>query len=145
MNADNSVELLNELLKSEAAAMDSYRQTIERVPDDELRSQLEEIHVAHEARANHLRSRVQELGGEPFDGGASWKRVDQVTSAAESYIGERIALLALGEKENIGLQRYQEVLDAVDDGSRELILTELIPAQEQTLYTVEEMQRQFMH
>ena len=68
MNVEQSVERLNELLKGEFAAIGSYRQTIERVPDTELKTQLEEIHVAHEARANHLRARVQELGGEPFDG-----------------------------------------------------------------------------
>ncbi len=144
MNVEQSVDRLNELLKGEFAAIGSYRQTIERVPDTELKTQLEEIHVAHEARANHLRARVQELGGEPFDGETCWQKIAPMTAVAESYIGEKIALLALGEKENAGVQKYQEVLNDVDEGSRELILNELLPAQEQTASTLEGIRKGFL-
>ncbi|MBL0185845.1 MAG: DUF2383 domain-containing protein [Candidatus Obscuribacter sp.] len=144
MNVEQSVERLNELLKGEFAAIGSYRQTIERVPDTELKTQLEEIHVAHEARANHLRARVQELGGEPFEGETCWQKITPMTAVAESYIGEKIALLALGEKENAGVQKYQEVLNDLDEDSRELILNELLPAQEQTLSTLEGIRKGFL-
>jgi hypothetical protein len=87
---------------------------------------------------------VQELGGEPFDGETCWQKITPMTAVAESYIGEKIALLALGEKENAGVQKYQEVLNDLDEDSRELILNELLPAQEQTASTLEGIRKGFL-
>jgi uncharacterized protein (TIGR02284 family) len=120
------------LLSGELAAVETYRQAIERVEDQTIRDQLRQNELSHEDRVAKLRNRIQEVGGIPAEGSGLWGSFAKFVEGGAAALGDKAALSMLEEGEDRGLQEYQNALRSVDPISGKLIEQDLLPEQERT-------------
>ncbi len=142
--SDKSVDTLNELLRGEFSAVETYRQAIEKLGSSSARAQLEDCHRSHEQRVAKLREQVRRLGGQPEEGSGAWGAFARLFEGGAKAFGERAAIGALEEGEDHGLKLYRDDLDKLDGSSRQLVETDLLPAQEQTHLTMSTL-KQTLH
>lgn len=136
VESDKSVDALNELLRGEFSAVETYRQAIDKLGSSATRGQLEDCRRSHEQRISKLRDQVTRLGGEPAQGSGAWGAFARLIEGGAKAFGERAAVGALEEGEDHGLKLYREDLDKLDASSRQLVETDLLPAQERTHRTM---------
>jgi len=134
MNTDSSktVDTLNEFLRGEISAVETYRQAIEKLNTSPNRSQLEECRRSHEQRIARLKEEVRRLGGEPAQGSGAWGTFAKAVEGGAKVFGEKTAIAALEEGEDHGLKQYRGDLSNLDASARQLVQSELLAAQEQT-------------
>jgi demethoxyubiquinone hydroxylase (CLK1/Coq7/Cat5 family) len=129
---DKSVDALNELLRGELSAVETYRQAIDKLGSSATRGQLEECRRSHEQRISKLRDQVMRLGGEPAKGSGAWGAFARLFEGSAKAFGEKAAVGALEEGEDHGLKLYRDDLDKLDSSSRQIVESDLLPAQERT-------------
>jgi hypothetical protein len=83
-------------------------------------------------RVSKLREQVARLGGEPEKDSGAWGAFARLVEGGAKAFGEHAAIAALEEGEDHGLKLYRNDLDKLDPDSRQLVETDLLPAQEQT-------------
>ena len=132
VETDKSVDTLNELLRGEISAVETYRQAIDKLRESPTVGQLEGCRRSHEQRIAKLREQVTRLGGQPADQSGPWGVFARLVEGGAKAFGERAAVAALEEGEDHGLKLYRDDLDKLDASSRVLIETDLLPAQERT-------------
>ncbi|MDB5323133.1 MAG: uncharacterized protein JWN40_4764 [Phycisphaerales bacterium] len=143
-SSDDAVRQLNSLLRGEISAVETYRMAIDKVADsDQIAmdnvSILREIESEHSEAAQQLRQRIQQLGGHPSDSSGAWGAWAQTVQGTMNLFGDTTALKGLKEGEEHGLKDYEEALDDVDAGSRQLIASELIPRQQRHLGLINQL------
>jgi len=136
-----SIDALNSLLKQEISAVQSYKQAITKLNDGQPIATFEELQVAHARRAQRLRKRVEQLGGIPKESSGTWGAFSKAVTAAGALLGPRPAVAALEEGEDRGLADYKSCLNKLDEQSRTIILTELLPGQEWTRSVMRTMKK----
>jgi hypothetical protein len=129
---DKTVDALNVFLRGELSAVETYRQAIEKLGRSPTGAQLEDCRRSHEQRVAMLRDQVTRLGGEPARDSGAWGAFARLVEGGATALGERAAVAALEEGEDHGLKLYRGDLDKLDMTSRQLVETDLLPAQEQT-------------
>jgi uncharacterized protein (TIGR02284 family) len=130
--ANTDVETLNTFLRGEISAVETYRQAIDHVSDDRIRSQLEDCLHDHEHRVEALRERIEKLGGNPSGGSGLWGTFAKLVQAGADTLGEKAAIQALEEGEDHGLSDYQRDMDKTHGEARRFVRMELLPAQKRT-------------
>src|SRR5437763_16680602 len=108
---DKPVDSLNELLRGEISAVETYRQAIEKLGGSATRRQLEDCRRSHEGRVAKLRDHVARLGGEPAKESGAWGAFARLFEGGAKVFGERAAVAALEEGEDHGLKLYRADLD----------------------------------
>ena len=131
-SSQKSVETLNELLRGEISAVETYRQAMEKLNQSPVRVQLQDCHGSHEERIPKLRQQITRLGGVPVDHSGPWGSFARLVEGGAKLFGERAAIAAIEEGEDHGLKLYREDLAKLDAGSRQWIETDLLPAQQRT-------------
>ena len=129
---DKSVDTLNELLRGEISAVETYRQAIDKLGTSPTVAQLEGCRRSHEQRIAKLREQVNRLGGQPAKDSGAWGAFAKLIEGGAKAFGEKAAVSALEEGEDHGLKLYRTDLEKLDATSRQLVETDLLPAQEQT-------------
>jgi len=129
---DKSVDALNELLRGEISAVETYRQAIDKLGESPTVGQLEDCKRSHEQRIPKLREEVARLGGQPAKESGAWGAFARLVEGGAKALGERAAVAALEAGEDHGLKLYRDDLDKLGGSSRLLIQQDLLPAQEQT-------------
>ncbi len=129
---DKSVDSLNELLRGELSAVETYRQAIEKLGSSPTSAQLEDCRRSHEERVGKLRAWVARMGGQPAKDSGAWGAFARLVEGGAKVFGERAAVSALEEGEDHGLKLYRDDLAKLDPASRQLVETDLLPAQERT-------------
>jgi len=127
-----AIDVLNSLLRQEISAVESYKQAMIKLPERQPIATFEELQIAHARRAQRLRKRVEQLGGTPRESSGARGRLAKAIAAAGALLGAGLAVSALEEDEDRGLFDYRSSLDKLDNESRDLVLKELLPAQELT-------------
>lgn len=131
-SSEQSVDALNELLRGEVSAVETYRQALEKLNGSPHRSQLEECRRSHEQRVAQLREQVARAGGQPAQGSGAWGAFARLVEGGAKVFGEGAAVAALEEGEDHGLKLYRDNLPKLDLVSRQAVESNLLPAQEQT-------------
>jgi demethoxyubiquinone hydroxylase (CLK1/Coq7/Cat5 family) len=131
-DTEKSVDALNELLRGEISAVETYRQAIDKLDSSGTRSQLEGCRLSHEQRIAKLREQVMRMGGQPAKESGAWGAFARLIEGGAKAFGEKAAVAALEEGEDHGLKLYRDDLDKLDPASRTLVETDLLPAQERT-------------
>jgi demethoxyubiquinone hydroxylase (CLK1/Coq7/Cat5 family) len=127
-----SVEKLNEFLRGEISAVETYRQVIERVKEETSRGQLEECLRSHEHRVTTLRQKISQAGGRPAESSGAWGAFAKLAEGGAKVLGEKAAIAALEEGEDHGLKLYRDEAEEVEAPLRHFVETTLLPAQETT-------------
>lgn len=128
----DTVRKLNELLSGEIAAVETYRQAIERVDNHTIREQLRQNELSHEDRIAKLRDRIQQIGGIPSEGSGLWGSFAKFAEGSAAALGDKAAVSLLEEGEDKGLKDYQNALRSLDPISGKMVEQDLLPEQERT-------------
>jgi uncharacterized protein (TIGR02284 family) len=141
VSVDKSVDQLNSLLRGEISAVETYQQAIEKVGDEHAgdAAALRAIAQEHGEDARALREAIEQLGGEADDSSGAWGAWAKTVQGVAKLFGDASALKALKEGEEHGLKDYEEAVDDVDDASRTLIVSRLIPNQKRHIATIDGM------
>ena len=128
------VETLNELLRGEMAAIETYRQALEAVEDGEPAEALRALRLHHRDAADLLWHHVEAHGGQPSEGSGPWGTFAKAVEGTARLLGNRAAIKALKEGEEHGLEKYEEALRAELPLDCELLIRErLLPRQREHL------------
>ena len=111
MDVDN----LNECLRDELSACETYRQALDKYRDeyssDARFQQLSQMLHDHEESAIKLRELVRQQGGTPVTDSGAWGTWSKTVMGTAKLFGDTAALKALKEGEESGIEDYQEVID----------------------------------
>ena len=106
-------EDLNKCLRSELAAIETYRQALEKNRDqygqDPQFRQLSDMLREHEEAATQIRRLVQQHGGTPSTDSGAWGTWSKTVMGAAKLFGDKPALKALKEGEESGLKQYESL------------------------------------
>ncbi len=130
---------LNSLLRGEISAQETYTQAIEKL-GVEGRSDVEvlrEIAREHASAVERLREAVRRAGGTPAEGSGVWGSFARAVEGTAKALGDKSAIKALKEGEEHGLKDYEEAVDDVDPTTRQLIVADLIPAQQRHIQVLD--------
>jgi Domain of unknown function (DUF2383) len=113
-STNDIVRDLNELLRDELAAIETYRHAIDRNRkahgQDARFQQLTDMLHDHEQAAARLRDLVQRMGGTAANGPGTWGTLANTVLGAASLLGDKVALRALKEGEESGVKDYRAAL-----------------------------------
>jgi len=128
---EDVIDDVNEILRGELSATETYRQALDEIRDDhghdarfQLLAQMQQDH-AH--AATELRSLVQQLGGTPSTDSGPWGTWSRTVMGTARILGDKSALSALLAGEKKGLEDYQSLMkdertpDSVKHVSRTLL------------------------
>jgi uncharacterized protein (TIGR02284 family) len=124
-----TTDTLNELLRGELAATETYQQALAKVGNEPGADELRHIHKEHREAANTLRQHVRHFGGKPDQDSGAWGAFAKAVEGTAKVFGNAAALTALKEGEESGIRSYEDALQ--DEGlpaeCRNLIRTDLLP------------------
>lgn len=129
---ESTVSQLNSFLRGELSAVETYRQSLEKITDANLRVSLEECLRSHETRVAHLRNRISQFGGQPATGSGAWGGFAKLVEGGAKVFGVKAALAALEEGEDHGKKLYRDDLERLDVATRSWVENELQPEQRRT-------------
>lgn len=141
VSADKCIDQLNSLLRGEISAVETYQLAIEKVDDEHASdaTALRAIAQEHGEDAQALRDSIEKLGGDADDSSGPWGVWAKTVQGVAKLFGDASALKALKEGEEHGLKDYEEAVDDVDEASRKLIVSRLIPNQKRHISTLDGM------
>jgi len=138
--SEKDIDKLNDFLKSEIAAVETYGQAIEKTGQSSTVVQrLVELRQSHATRAQLLRERIVALGGQPAEGSGMWGSFAKLVEGGAKAFGEKAALEALEEGEDKGLQEYRDEIDDLSDNVRMFVASSILPEQQRTHDTLSRM------
>lgn len=130
--AERTIDQLNSFLRGELAAAETYRQALDVVRRDTLRTTLERCASSHAARAELLRKEVLRRGGAPSESAGGWGAFASAVEGVAKGLGEAAAIAALEAGEDHGRDDYKRDLDKLDVSARTLVEVDLLPEQLRT-------------
>jgi hypothetical protein len=128
----NEVDTLNELLRGEISAVETYRQALAKLNNSPVSGELEDCRRSHEERVGKLREQVIRMGGRPEEKSGPWGAFARLVEGSAKALGEKATIAALEEGEDHGLELYRKDIPRLDVASRALIEADVLPAQERT-------------
>lgn len=128
---DDAIDHLNSLLRGERAAVETYRQALEKADDERVQSILRENRASHAARVDLLVAEIRRLGGEPAQGSGAWGAFARAVEGGAKLFGTSTAVAALEEGEDRGLEQYCAG-DDLPIPVQQIIAARLLPEQERT-------------
>jgi len=125
------ISVLNSLLMEEVTAAEAYKQVVQRLPNLDIKAELEELHIAHSKRAQKLKKRLRELACTPVAKLSHRPAMDMIFAGAADDLSSRV--LMFFENIEIGvLSLYESSLSELDNLSLSLVQSDLIPEQDVT-------------
>lgn len=125
------ISVLNSLLMEEMTAAEAYKKVVQRLPNLDIKAELEELHIAHSKRAQKLKKRLRELSSTPTDQLSRRPTMDLVLSGAADDLSLRV-LMFCENLENSVLSVYESSLSELDNLSLSMVQSDLIPDQDVT-------------
>lgn len=136
MEAGNTIEslgrtqaTLQELLRGEISAYETYQQALEKEEIKHTARELEQIALDHRVAIEKLRKEVVRVGGSPEDTSGLWGAFTKSATGAAKLISAEATLKALRQGEQYGMKDYENALQDLDGKARALVETELLPNQ----------------
>jgi uncharacterized protein (TIGR02284 family) len=105
------VNALNELLRGEMSAIETYRQALEKAGTEPGAQDLHRFARDHRDAADQLWHHVEQHGGKPSEGSGAWGSWAKAVEGTAKLFGSAAALKALKEGEEHGLKDYQSALE----------------------------------
>lgn len=128
----DTVEALNELLRGELAAVETYNQALTVLKESEARQDLRECQSSHQGRVLRLRAEILDRGGDPAETSGAWGLFANLVEKGAKVVGPGTAVSALEAGEDHGLKEYQQVLPTLDMPARSIVSADLYPQQVRT-------------
>ena len=94
--SSETIRGLNELLRGELAALETYNQALSVVTGDrETENDLRECQSSHRERVDRLRMEIIERGGTPDTGSGAWGVFAKAVEGTAKTVGQKMAINAL--------------------------------------------------
>jgi uncharacterized protein (TIGR02284 family) len=138
---ETSLNTLNSFLRGELAAVESYREAIDKVDKPPIKTQLGSCLRSHEQRVSVLKQQIQSLGGEPVQSSGTWGTVGKVIAGAAGMVSDKAAVAALEEGEDRVRDDYSRDLIELDPRSRQIMEEQVIPEQLGTHSTMSSLKK----
>jgi uncharacterized protein (TIGR02284 family) len=123
---------LNDCLRAELAACETYGLALEHADRAEVAEQLREIRENHRLRASLVSEFLRTRGVEPVTTGGIWGAFAKMVQRGANLFGDRTAVAALEEFEDHTLKCYADAIRQDNVEIRSLVETELLPKQQRT-------------
>lgn len=122
---------LNELLRGELSAVETYKQAIKQVGTEPGGEDLKKALSNHEAAVKELGELVVKSGGTPSKDSGVWGTWAKTVTGTAKVLGDVTALKALKEGEEHGVKEYQDALtdDDVPANVKTIIKDKYLPNQ----------------
>jgi len=131
--SSETIRGLNELLRGELAALETYNQALSVVTGDrDTEDDLRECQSSHRERVDRLRMEITERGGTPDTGSGAWGGFAKVVEGTAKTVGQKMAINALEAGEDHGMKEYEELLPKLDGAARDIVETAIYPQQMRT-------------
>ena len=131
--SSETIRGLNELLRGELAALETYNQALSVVTGDrETEDDLRECQSSHRERVDRLRMEITERGGTPDTGSGAWGLFAKVVEGTAKTVGQKMAINALEAGEDHGMKEYEQLLPKLDGAARDIVETAIYPQQMRT-------------
>ena len=127
---DASAAKLEECLRGEISAVETYGLALKSVHHVGLHHALQQLLDSHSRRVEQIRQQIGRAGAEAPTGSGVWGAFTKVFQAGANLLGDRAAIGALEEGEDRGLAMYKEDLTGCDASTRSFIETKLLPEQQ---------------
>ena len=129
MNHQKCIETCNGLLRGELAAVETYRQALEKFPDPAEATVLEEVLETHRRHVHKLQEHVRSMNGSPSHESGAWGDFARAVEGTAKMLGESAALQALIAGEKHGIGEYEDALNdpAVMLTIQQIIRSEFLP------------------
>jgi len=129
MMNDTTIDRLNDFLRGELSAVESYRLALQQTSHEGFGSTLRQLRDAHERRIGAIRDKILALGGAPAASSGAWGTFAGVVQAGADLFGNVAAVSALEEGEDHGLKMYRDAISEDNTVVREFVDAILLPAQ----------------
>lgn len=132
---------LNELLRGERSAIETYTQALEKVGSEPGAVHLKENLKNHQEAVAEISSEIERLGGSPTTNSGAWGLWAKTVTGSAKLLGDTVALKALKEGEQHGVKEYQEILEKADVPSdfKSKVRTKFLPQQQSHIATIDSM------
>jgi hypothetical protein len=123
------IDLLNDLLKGERSAVETYGQALDKLGAQASLRDLGRISEEHRQAVKLLERCIDERGGKPVSSSGAWGSWAQTVEGTAKVFGTKAALKALKEGEEHGIGQYEQAAQdsKLDADTRTLISTTLVP------------------
>ncbi|MBC7978781.1 MAG: DUF2383 domain-containing protein [Myxococcales bacterium] len=133
MAEKSSIDKLNQFLRGEISAVETYRMALEKMePTSTARSELDACMQSHQQRVTLLREAIVTAGGTPSEGSGPWGVFAKVVEGGARMLGDKAAVAALEEGEDHGVKDYKSDVNDLDMSARTLITSRIAPEQQRT-------------
>ncbi len=132
IEGSSPADQLNSFLRGEIAAVQTYRQAIEKLRDSAHVLTLRDCMRSHEQRVTALTLEIRRLGGEPAAGSGAWSTFAKLVEGGAKAFGEKAAIAALEEGEDHGRNDYRRDIDKLSVDARRFVQANLLTEQERT-------------
>lgn len=123
---------LNRCLRTELSAVETYDLAIAKIGRTELTNILQQIRASHDLRAVILREYLVAAGCQPAQSSGVWGAFAKAVQAGADLLGDRTAMTALEQFENHAAQVYADRSVQLDQTTRSMVDTQLVPEQTRT-------------
>jgi len=130
-----TIDKMNEFLRGELSAVETYDLALGKTKHIELVSSLRRLRDEHTQRVALIREKILAWGGEPSESSGAWGTFASAVQAGAELLGDATATAALEEGEGHGLKMYREALketDLDDAAYRSFVSTVLLPAEQKS-------------
>ncbi|MBI3298255.1 MAG: DUF2383 domain-containing protein [Elusimicrobia bacterium] len=123
---------LASLVRGELAAVETYKQALEKLPDGPASGELQRIEAEHEDAVRLLQERMARSSSKVQTHSGTWGEWAKVVEGAAKAFGKKAAIKALKEGEEHGIHGYVDALvsDKLDTETKRIIRSSLLPKTE---------------
>jgi len=133
MGTKSSIDQLNQFLRGEISAVETYRMALEKLDrTSAAREEVEACMQSHQARVMLLRDAIVTAGGTPAEGSGPWGVFAKAVEGGARILGDKVAVAALEEGEDHGIKEYRVDDAKLDPSTRALVASQLMPEQRRT-------------
>jgi bacterioferritin (cytochrome b1) len=129
MMNETTIDRLNDFLRGELSAVETYDLALQQTKHEGFGSTLRQLRDAHERRIGTIRDKILQLGGAPAASSGAWGTFAGVVQAGADLFGNVTAVSTLEEGEDHGLKMYRDALQQDDVMVREFVDAMLLPGQ----------------
>lgn len=134
-------ESINEILRGEISAFESYEQIFDKIESDAEKKRLSEFRNEHLAAIDFWKNQAQMQGAKSETDSGIWGKAVEAFVGTSKLFGNTVALRALKEGEEHGLNNYKDLLgrDDLTSLQKDQIKRQFIPTQEKHINSLNAM------
>jgi uncharacterized protein (TIGR02284 family) len=141
MIQEQSIQQLNSFLRGELAAVETYRQALEKVSNPSITTALTDCLRSHQQRVEILERQITQLGGQPSVGAGAWGKFTKLVQGGANVLGSKATIAALEEGEDLRIRDYRD-LSKLDPASRTVVEQQVVPLAQASHQAMSSLKRQ---